>query len=443
MKHQLRTYQRTALHRVRELGSGGLFMDMRLGKTLVMIRALRRIAKRVLVVAPSSALGSWVEDLTDEGESYSVLLGTRKQRLAELAFGRKWCLLNREGHRVIPEVAHFNWDAVILDESHFIKNPRTAVTKFYLKNFRDVPFRWVLTGTPNPERTLDVVTQMIFAIGHCAGFESYWSFINKFGLSIGFDLTLNKAGREVLPKFVGRNAFILSRKSAGVDVPHTKITRYFDLPKKLRQSYDNLEQNFVLEHDGVIVDSTLWRMSKYAALRALCSGFMPLHEADELVWSEKYKTVVELLKGELAGQQIVVWFSFTSPMKWMEELLKREKITVGILNGSVPIKERLKRVKDFDAGKFRVFLIQERVGEAGMKLAAADTAIYFTEPPSLTTKKQSQDRILLLEKSSIMTMSFVTRDTVEQDIHRRLAMKTLASRKFLLEAMKERHRAKA
>jgi SNF2 family DNA or RNA helicase len=443
MKHQLRLYQREAFRFLKRNGSSGFFVEMRMGKTLVMIRLLRRMRRPILVVAPGSAIGSWIDDLVDEEQPYTTLLGSRAQRLKTLAtglaFGRGWFLINKEGHRALPELANVSWGAVILDESHFIKNPKAKVTKFYTKNFRDVPYRYVLTGTPNPESRLDMVTQFIFTHGHCCGFTNYWSFEHAMTTSFdGYTKKLKKTAREAMVSFVSRNAYVLDRASAGMDVEKVIRTRYIEMPPKVRKAYDKLEKDFVLEL-GDVYESHLWRMSQYAALRSLCSGVLPSQEeGGGWLWDGKVRELLDLLEGELAEQQVVVWFSFIQPMRLVAANLAKEKISCTYIDGSVPMVERFERIRKFNAGGARVILVQERVGESGIKLAAADTAVYFTEPPGLVTKQQSEDRILLVEKQSILLIPFVVPNTVEHDIHKALGMKKREALTFLNEAMRRR-----
>lgn len=83
-----------------------LLVEMRLGKSLVVIR---RIAidrgRRILVVAPNSALDSWEDELAAERQTYVRVTGDRSQRLAKLRSPFRWYLLNREAWRTLPEIA--------------------------------------------------------------------------------------------------------------------------------------------------------------------------------------------------------------------------------------------------------------------------------------------------------------------------------------------------
>ena len=98
-----------------------LFMEMRLGKTKVVLNHYRHL-KCCLVIAPLAALISWAEEATLEGMPEPILLvGSRAKRLQLLErspgyLHPGWYCLNYEGLLVVPEVLQLPWDLVVLDE---------------------------------------------------------------------------------------------------------------------------------------------------------------------------------------------------------------------------------------------------------------------------------------------------------------------------------------
>jgi len=105
MLRAMRIYQREAMRFLISRKRAALFMEMRLGKTLVVLRSLRRVnANPILIVAPFSALGSWEGELASEGMLGAVNLcgKDRKKRLQALTDGLNqgslFFLINREGH---------------------------------------------------------------------------------------------------------------------------------------------------------------------------------------------------------------------------------------------------------------------------------------------------------------------------------------------------------
>ena len=145
-----------------------LFWEMRLGKSLVPIRIEKiRKTKSVLIVAPYSALLSWEKEIILENETFVCLdmqvndikLKTKykpgRLTILKQTFHKvKYVMISKECHRFVPEIKEFSWDTIILDEAHFIRNLNDT-SEYYLKNFKNIGYKYVLTGTPAPERELD------------------------------------------------------------------------------------------------------------------------------------------------------------------------------------------------------------------------------------------------------------------------------------------------
>lgn len=410
-----------------------LFMDMRLGKTTTFIRRAnlyeprnKRHGLKILVVATNSSFDGWEEEWELEGEDSVLFLnsGTREERVDLLYHaGAKWTFINHEGYRALPELKDIDWDVVCLDESSvYLRNPKAKITKFYLKYFRDVPHKWLMTGTPNPESDLDYVTQLLFLDGHFCGCKNYWDFRNKYYTinPDGFGWTPKAGTLNMIRDYVGERCFILRRKDAGM--PDKKIyqTRYVELPPDIREIYNNMESDFMLEVNGEIRKSTVWATGKYIMLRRLCGGW--LGDQGE-VWDGMIKELVTLLTTELKNEQVVVWFVFNDEIKRALKALNAKYISAATITGETDLDMRRTYRRGFQEGKIRILLIQAKVAETGMNLSAADTAIYFSEPVSLLTNKQTEDRILSLNKSGpLLYIHLVARNTINNDV--RNVMKT-------------------
>ena len=421
-----------------------LFMEMRLGKTLVVIRRakLYKTPCRVLVVAPNSALGSWIDELNLENEKYIHLAGTTKERKRSLkkfvsGLNRTWFLINKEGFLYLPEIANKKWTAIVLDESVFIKNPRSKVTDFFISNFREVKHRWILTGTPNPENDLEFFCQMQFCLNEFAGCSSYWEFRHKYFYQFQEDflwLPKKNAGKSI-NKEVGKHAFIQRRKDVNLDKKKIIENRYVELPQKLKTIYDRAEKLFILENlKGKIVKETIWATIKFLWLRRIAGGFLD----GKCVCDAKAKEILELLQGELKKSNVVIWFNFNEELKHVTEFLKRKKIKVCSMQGSTKISQREKLKNAFNSRRYRVICIQQAIAQTGMNLSGADIAMYYSEPCGLMARKQTEDRILSLQKSgSLLFINLLTKNTVDEDIRKALIKKESKSNLALTEALKQ------
>lgn len=425
-------HQRQAFAYTLQVQNPALFMDMRLGKTLIVIRRVKLYSikdYKVLVVCPVSAIGSWMEELELEGEAFVVLRGTRKQRREQIYDGKEcnWFLLNKEGYQSIPELATLPWDVVVWDESHWIKNPKAHVTRFYLQNFRRTKHRWVLTGTPNPEHDLEFVCQMLFLNGAFCDQKDYWKFRTEYFKPGPFHTWIAKPGaRETMQKELAEKSFIMKRKDAGMEKQKIYETRYIEMPKDIRKIYDDFENDFEANINGESY-KTIWATQRYIWLRRLCGGFVD-KDKDEMVWGGKFVELKNLLEGELKREQVVVWFSFNQELDEISELLQGARINNVTMTGATKQEIRESYRRSFNQGKIRVLLVQQAVAQAGMNLSGADTAIYYSEPTGLTATQQTEDRILSMNKSGpLLYIRLIVRDTVDEDNRRALSVKGLRS----------------
>ena len=452
-------HQTQAMRYARRVRNPALFVEMRLGKTLVVVRRCKQyhprdpaLGLRVLVVAPGSALGSWEQECGREGCSVAWLTGRNKQKRREAlatVFERGehpsgvFALLNKEGWSVLPEIARAPWDAVVLDESTFIKNPRAKVTKFFLhrNNFAGVPHRWVLTGTPCPEGDADFFCQLQFiAAGGppVLGCMDYWRFRQRYMEPdvTGFGWVLKPGAPSAIRREVSRRCFVLRRSDAGMEREKVYERRAFVLPQKWRREYDDMEANFENEHA-----STIWAGATWQWLRQLASGFVD----GELVWSDKLRGLVELLRGELAPRAVgpvVVWCCFNAEVHRIASELMSAGIRTRQVTGATEPRLRRDAVREFGR-RFDVLVLQQAVAQTGMDLSASSTAVYYSTPVSQFARVQTEDRILSLRKREpLLYVDMVTRDTVDEDVQRILRVKKQMSEhalgRALAMAMKER-----
>jgi len=406
-------------------------MEMRLGKNLVVIRRValykplsKRQGIKVLVVCPSSAFLGWSDDLKLEGIRPNYLTGSRAERLEVLGDNdANWFLINKEGWKYLPEIAdpsYINWDVVCVDESTCIRNPQAKITKFFLKNFRDVPHRIILTGTPNPESHLEFWSQMAFLDGGFLGCKNYWDFRAKYfePEPFGFGWVPKPGTLSLINVALKKRCYILKRTDAGVEKHVVPEKRVIEMPKHIRELYDKIENEYAIS-DTV---STKWAITKHTWLRQLCCGFCE----DKLVWDAKVQELKELLTGELAGEQVVVWFPFNPPLFECEHQLREAKISCAVIWGGVEVQQRMEITRQFRLKNYRVLLIQVAVGDGGqgLDLSCCDTAIYYGEPDSRLHSDQSKDRIIKADKdTSLLHIFLMAKNTVDEDVHEALAEK--------------------
>lgn len=435
MKRKFRPHQSECFRYCREQNHPAVFMQMRLGKTLVVIRRVQMYKPRgrflrVLVVAPNSALGSWEKELKTEGVRFINASGLEPQTKTDALHCPFWILINKEAHLQVGRyMRHQHWDAVILDESTFIKNVRASrtklvdgstkpagpvqVTSFFLNNFRSVPHRWIMTGRPNPQSDLELWSQLAFLDGTAFGCRSYWEFRSRFFKQkrTGHGWKPKTGTQSFIKEYLAERAFVMSRKDAGMDVDKIYTERVLHLPQQLETAYQTIEREMILEWDGIEIARTMHTLPKFNWLRQMCGGFVD----GKLVWNGKVEEIKYLLETELKDESVVILCNFRHEVREVHRSLLRCTSTRGMA-GDMAAADRRTIVADFQKKRFKVLVSTVDVVKTGENLSVSDTLIYYGPPAGTEAWLQSQDRILdIAQEGSLFIINLVVANSVDTD----------------------------
>lgn len=394
-------------------------MSMRLGKTLVSIRSstAAQVSQRFnLIVCPIEGMWSWKRELEKESWSYTVLDGSADERNRKLKTANGgFYILNFEGLKsVCGSLSNMYWNAIIVDESRRIANPKNVSTKILQSLPRSKgQVRQVLSGEPAPESPLEYFEQLRFVYGNAFGFTNYWSFRNAYFYEVAPHEWVLK--RELIDSFkrdLHDLAFFMTWKEAGIKQTKINEVRTVQLPPKIRRIYDGIKEEFVARLEEKTVE-TKWLPVQYGWLHQLSSGWF----GNELLWKGKINALEDLLESELRSEQVVVWFKYNAPLRYCLQNLTRKRISVGGIYGAESRSQREATIDAFRSGRHRVLLCQIKCAKTAIDLSNASTSIYFANSPSNEERKQSEARIAHpLKKKANLYIDLLAEETVEEDI---------------------------
>ena len=414
---KLRPYQKDMKRYLFQNPKGAfLHVEMRLGKTLVVIRRLADINRyrKILVIAPITTLQVWTDELLMEKESSScMIVGKREDRL-DLLGKYRWSLLNNEGVRVVwPELKEMEWDAIVIDESVGIKNPNAKVTKLLLLLPRKNERRIAMSGLPNPEGYENFVTQFIWTFGSFMGCDNFWKWRIRNMRPGAFGYDLKPGVRKKIKEEVRSLAFFLTRKDVGMDSEKVYSPRYLEMTPYQEKVYRGVEDDFVLKLKGTRPKETKWVLEQRMMLSRVAGGF---YEGKELS-GRKIGEIKSLLNGELRKESVVIWFRFNDQLKATKKALQAIGIKSKGISGTTKATSRAHYVKLFKERRIRVLCVQVKIGKFALNLAQASTAIYYSTPYSLNERLQSEDRIVQIGKpGSLLYIDLVTKGTIDEDV---------------------------
>jgi hypothetical protein len=387
---------------------GLLADDMGLGKTL---QALCVVRPRTLIVAPTSVLSSWREQVSRfrPGLSTSLYHGPSRS----LGDGADVILTSYAIMRLdIETLSSLEWDAVILDESQTIRNPDSQVARaaFRLKS----SFRISLSGTPIENSLSDLWSQFHFLqpglLGSRAEFE------REFAAPIvaGSTERARELKRRVSP-FVLRR---LKRDVATELPPKTEVVLECELSEAERAVYGSVLAGARAQADryadgganALSVLEALLRLRQACCHCALVPGLTDSR-------SSKVELLLESLRNSRdQGHRSLVFSQWTSLLDLIEPRLREEGLSFVRIDGSTEgrgdIVESFQRSDGPD-----LMLLSLKAGGLGLTLTAADH-VYIVDPWwNPAAEDQAADRAYRIgQENPVIVHRLVARDTVEERI---------------------------
>ncbi len=436
-----------------------LYMEMRLGKSLVTVRwCLERGYRSILIIAPRSTLSSWQEELILEQQHSFIIRGKNRNAMAEfccaLGNGTRFKhpvfgLVNPES--VIPRrvdgefvntvneivrspIVELPWDCVIVDESARIRNPQAMITKVLTRRC-EAKGRAVLCGLPNPEGPIDFFCQFQFIYGHFMHQDNYYAWKNRYYRVDPINpYEFNPAYGTIkeVKEFVHSKAFMQTRHEAKVGSRKFFEKRTVELNAAQKKLITTAKVDYECSD----------RTTKYIIvvltwLARIAGGFHPI--THKCVSKRKPNELMALLKGELQDQSVIVFFRFNAELFFIQNMLDKAGIDCRIVIGDVDHDTRKRDRLDFQAGKFPVLLSQLKCGKVGLDLSRSSTTIYYSNTFSNDDRAQSEDRMIHpKKKSSVLLIDLVTEDSIDEDVVSSLRNKRRMSLLMLIKFWEER-----
>jgi helicase-like protein/SNF2 domain-containing protein len=488
----LRPYQADANEWARDKYRAFFVLEMRLGKTLLAVRWMKRWASRfasderddwvsgapkmaafgrrvpglpvlrtrhdsapltyaekgfhALVIAPLSVHSAWEREFRLEKISATDLFrirGTRSQRieksLSSFECERSWCLLNYEACALTQEIFDLPWDCVILDESDTIRNPQPRVSKFLTTRCAHIPLRAALSGLPNPESSLDLFNQFKYLYGSWMGYTNFYEWrwnccmpAHQLPSGVVTKWTPRPKTRRRIQRQMATRAYVLTRKQAGLGETKVRETLVVPASKKQARQYRSVRDDFEIKASARDYDHTdaVWSTRwVLAKVTALHRLAGGFSPTGECVSRGKVMEVQRLLTTQLRGEQVVIWFRFNAELREVKKQLSYLRISNVHVTGKVKKDERDQRIARFQKGKAQIFLCQTSCAAVGVDLSAADTAIYFSNYFSHRIRRQSEDRIVSVRKKvPLLYVDLCTEGTGDETLVSLLRKKYFSSR---------------
>ena len=437
MSVNLYRHQKLALQYMRLNDSFALFMEQGCGKTLPTLYRILELGKQAkiknaLIVAPKATMGAWYRDCELFNEKDRLIL---ENLITVINYDSVW----RKGKGYDRE-----WDCIVLDESHKIKNRSSKRASFLLKLSLKAKYRYILTGTPIGNGQLENIwAQYAFlkptvVRGRIASeiFGTYRQFEDKYCILNQWWKPYKYLNVDELQGIISQYCYRVT-KAECLDLPEKLPDEVYDIELKEPKLYKELHKHSTIEEMDILAENPLARMTK---LRQICSGF--LNDGSEIheLKCEKLNALEEFLDGW--EKKLVIFCHFTKSINNVSELLKKLKIKHVILDGRQKDKQIWRKFQN--NSKIQIIICQYQSASMGIDLYAADTVIFYEPTLSSNTLEQAKDRIHRIGQTSKCSyIHFITKGTIEASIYKALKNYNDFSEKLFLEYMSEYTRSYA
>jgi superfamily II DNA or RNA helicase len=412
--------------------AGILADDMGLGKTvqtlahILIEKQSGRLTAPALVIAPTSLMDNWLQEAARFAPDLRVLVLQGKQRLEQFdqiadfdLVLTTYALLPRDEERWRLHAFHL----LILDEAHYIKNPRSKVAQSAaMLNARH---RLCLTGTPVENHLGELWAQFHFLLPGLLGDEKTF---NR-----DFRQPIEKQGDATRRGLLSRRIkpFLLRRtkdKVAKELPPKTEMLRSVTLTGAQRDLYENVRlvmdkkvreeiaKKGVARSHIVILEALLKLRQACCDPRLLKTDQPEVEAAQAEMPSAKLEALLEMVD-ELRQEdrRILVFSQFTSMLALIAAELRERDIGYALLTGAT--QDRAEAVRKFQDGEVPVFLISLKAGGVGLNLTAADTVIHYDPWWNPAAESQATDRAWRIgQDKPVFVYKLIAKGTVEESI---------------------------
>jgi len=461
----LRTYQHQGLNWLQFLReyqlNGILADDMGLGKTIQTLAHLLiekqqgRLNKPVLIVAPTSVIFNWaneIEKFTPQ-LTYQVLHGSKRKQhfgcLEGFEANEENDGANKQVDIIITSYALITKDLdyyneqkfyyLVLDEAHYIKNTKTKLYQAFLT--LKATHKLCLTGTPMENHLGEFWAQFNFLLPGFLGGQRQFSKL--------FRTPIEKHGEQERKQLLNQRIkpFILRRtkdKIATELPPKTEIIQTLRIEGKQAELYESVRLAMDSRLKDIIADKGLKRsqievLDALLKLRQVCNHpkLLSLEGAQKVNQSAKLDYLMETLPEQIdEGRKILIFSQFTS----MLALIEAELVTAGIkfvkLTGSTTNRQEV--VDQFQTGEVPVFLISLRAGGVGLNLTAADTVIHFDPWWNPAVENQATDRAYRIgQDKPVFVYKYIIENSIEEKIQKIQQNKAALAKALLSEEVSD------
>lgn len=415
----------------------------------------RPVGKRILYFCPSPLLKNVEREFRMWSKHRSVLwIGGIPKMARQFAFDaikehpEFVVICNYEAWRrdkeLLEQLISFNFDTVIIDEAHNIKNMKSGAYKGIKKIIDDSNPEYIIpmTGTPilnRPQELFSLLTLVNPERFHTLN-DFLWDFCEQ-DPDTGY-WKFKPGGIDRISKQISKNFLRRTREQAGIKLPEKTIiehdltpdTEAYPLQAKVREQMRKYASIIVDEAKGQTIAAAV-KITMFLRLRQIETWPAGIVMKDkhgnvkfsvDVEESQKMDYIISkepdeqgdftgLIPEAIADERMVLFSQFKPPLREIKRRVEALGYRAIILDGDTPEAIRDEVAMDFDRkhtpnredSKWDIALCNYRVGGVGLNLTAATQMIILDEEWNPGKRDQAYDRLHRMGQTQPITIHVI------------------------------------
>lgn len=459
-----------------------------LGKTAQAIRSLKRLQDQgskvfpALIVCPNTLKSNWEREFDKwwPGVNVSVVKGSAVQRKKAFEEKADVYVINWESLRTHSKLETYgsialarceecgghdskitanrcevharelnliDFKAVIADEIHRSKDPKSKQTRALWAATGDADIRYALTGTPIANDVVDLWPILHWLDPKEWPSKTKWidryvnTMLNAFGGMMVIGLKPNMTD-EFYAGINPRMRRMLKAKVLPWLPEVINERRDVEMGAKQLKAYKQMLENMIVmlergEFDEASGEVLVAPNPLTQALRLLqfASSYAQIEVTEggeeKVLLSEpscKVDALMDDMKnGDFGEDSVAVCAVSRQLIDILSARLTKEEIAHGLITGAQDADERQKAIDDFQSGKTKWILFTAQAGGVGVTLTTARRLVMLQRPWSLVDYKQALDRVHRIGSEihdSVIITDYVTEGSIEERVIQALDVKS-------------------
>ena len=429
-RSKLHHYQTYCIDFIKNKPVSAVFLDCGLGKTIISLTAIYDLALdkfevgRILVVAPLRVTMVWPSEIKKwehlKGLSYSVAVGTEKERIDALMTRSTMYIINRENvdWLVNKSGIPFDFDMVVIDELSSFKSYGAKRFKSLLKVRPSVNRIVGLTGTPSSNGLMDLWAEFrILDLGQRLGryithYRNTYFTPDKRNAQVIFSYKPLPGAEDKIYKQI--SDITISMKSIDyLKMPECIVNEVsVSLNEKEWNIYSKFKDDMVTKLGDEEIDAVNAAVLSGKLLQMANGAVYDSENKTHIIHDKKLDTLEDLIEGA-NGKPVLVAYWFKHDLERIKNRFSVRQIKAS------------KDIEDWNDGNIPIAVIHPASAGHGLNLqSGGSTLIWFGLTWSLELYQQTNARLYRQgQNETVIIHHIITKGTIDEDVMTALTRK--------------------